>query len=260
MLFPIKFAIIRLQPVTQKGVIFLRIALCDDEKDALDSLKAYINTYCTNQNLTAQLDLFFSGEDFLSSPQHYDMVFMDIYLTGISGMETVRELGSDASRQVVFTTTSREHAVEAFGLDAAHYLIKPLTEENVADALSRCLARIGVPTDKIITFKSTQGIQPVAMMNIIYIEVFNKISIVHIRTGDIHVYTPLDAIFEMLDNKCFLKVQRSFVVNMNDVESFLTDRVILQNGVEIMLSRSNRQELKDKYQKFLFDLARRGKR
>lgn len=238
----------------------MRIALCDDEKDALESLQAHINTYCTKENLEVQLDFFSSGEDFLSSAQQYDIIFMDIYLTGISGTDAVRELGGDATRHVVFTTTSREHAVEAFGLNAVHYLIKPLTEENVADALSRCLARMNALLEKILEVKSVQGIVPVSMCNIMYAEVFNKVSIVHTHKSDIETYTPLDALAELMDDSCFLKVQRSFVVNMNFIESFLFDRVILQNGVEIMLSRGNRQELKRKYQQFLFDLARRGKR
>lgn len=234
------------------------IALCDDENAALDILKAHINTYCSKENLTLQLDCFSCGEDFLSSPQQYDIVFMDIYLPGISGMDAVRE-GGIGSSQIVFTTTSREHAVEAFGLNAAHYLIKPLTEENVIEAMMRCQMRMNTPPEKILEVKTTGGIVPVSMSTITYVEVFNKVSVVHTQKNDLQTYTPLDAIFEMLDSKCFLRLQRSFAVNMNFIESFLADRVVMQNGVEIVLSRSYRQELKTEYQRFLFDLARRGK-
>ena len=75
--------------------------------------------------------------------------------------------------------------------------------------------------------------------------------------SDFRTYTSLDALFEQLDD-AFLRAQRSYVVNMRFVESFLFDRVILAGGTEIMLSRSNRTELKRQYQSFLFRLARRA--
>lgn len=238
----------------------MRIALCDDDESALNILKLHIYSFYTRAILAVQIDCFYSGEEYLSTNGLYDIVFMDIYLPGISGTDVIRETGKGKSHQVVFTTTSREHAVEAFALNAAHYLVKPLTEENIAEALSRCLKRMNAFPTKILEIKTAGGVVPISMSCIIFVEVFNKVSIIHTAKNDIQTYSSLDAIFELLDDNCFLKVQRSFVVNMHYIESFFSDRVVLQNGMEIMLSRSNRAELKNSYQQFLFDLARRGKR
>ncbi len=82
-----------------------------------------------------------------------------------------------------------------------------------------------------------------------------KLCLIHTEKNEFRTYTSLDALFEQLDDS-FLRLQRSYVVNMNFIESFLFDRVILKNNMEIMLSRSNRSEMKKQYQSFLFQMAR----
>lgn len=235
----------------------MHCALCDDETHALHTLQSLVLSFCRERALKAEIDCFSCGEDFLASERQYDIVFMDIYLTGISGMETIERFSNSEHCQIVFTTTSREHAIEAFGLDAAHYLVKPLTAESVADAMERCLRRLGQGLEKSLAVRTGQGTISVPMEQITFIEVFDKLCIVHTDKNDFQTYTSLDALFEQLDDK-FLRAQRSYVINMSFVESFLFDRVILRNGTEIMLSRNNRAELKKQYQKFLFGLARRN--
>lgn len=235
----------------------MHIALCDDEKNELLLLREMVQAFCEKKRLEAVIDVFSGGEDFLASAQRYDILFMDIYLPGMNGMEAAERAGALALQQIVFTTVSREYAVEAFRLNAAHYLTKPLSAQSVAEAMERCLMRLGGLPRKSLVIKTNQGTIPVPMEQIVFIEVLNKLCIVHTAKSDFRTYTSLDALFEQLDD-AFLRAQRSYVVNMRFVESFLFDRVILAGGTEIMLSRSNRTELKRQYQSFLFRLARRA--
>ncbi|KPU43502.1 sensory transduction protein LytR [Oxobacter pfennigii] len=236
----------------------MRIALCDDDVTARQALKTQLNTYCSQRNLCLTIDCFSCGEDFLKSSVQYEIVFMDIYLTGMSGTEAVQEIRKTSRCSVVFMTVSREHAVEAFGLNATHYLIKPITEEALAEAMQRCLERIDRESERLLEVKSRQGTVPILMKNIIYIEIFNKISIIHTEKKHIQTYMTLDALLKLLEESVFMRAQRSFIVNMNFIESFFFDRIVLKDGTEIILSRKNRSELKAQYQHFLFNLARRG--
>lgn len=183
---------------------------------------------------------------------------MDIYLGGINGVETARDISRTGRGRFIFTTTSREHALEAFALNAAHYLLKPLTKNAVREALGRCLPRHEEERPKLLEIKTGQGIVPVRMDNIVYIEVLNKICTVHTEKNSFQTYTSLDALSELLDGASFIRAQRSFIVNMNYIESFYFDHIVLQGGKEIVLSRNSRAELKKQYQHFLFHLARRG--
>lgn len=157
----------------------MRIALCDDELLAQQTLLELVETFGEKRKLRFEIDAFASGEDFLASAQTYDIVFMDIYLTGISGMAAVERLGGSELCQVVFTTVSLEHAVEAFGLNAAHYLVKPLTAQTVAAAMERCLSRLGQNPEKFLMVKMGQGVVPVSMGKIVYIEVQDKLCTIH---------------------------------------------------------------------------------
>ena len=124
----------------------MHIALCDDEENALLLLREMVQAFCEKKRLEAVIDLFSGGEDFLASAQRYDILFMDIYLPGMNGMEAAERAGALARQQIVFTTVSREYAVEAFRLNAAHYLTKPLSAQSVAEAMERCLMRLGGAT------------------------------------------------------------------------------------------------------------------
>jgi len=233
----------------------LRVALCDDEAASRDEISALVKTFFLEREIELNLDSFVCAEDLLASPQEYDIVLMDIYLTGMSGMEAVERLTHSERCQVVFITTSLDHAVDAFRLNAAHYIVKPLTAPMVEDAITRCLTRLGQAISQELIVKTDQGAVAVPIKKITYIEVKDKFCTVHTAENAFQTYTSLDALFEQLDSS-FLRAQRSYAVNMNFIKSFHFDRVVLRNGMEIMLSRNNRAELKKQYQRFLFNLAR----
>lgn len=239
----------------QKEGVCLKIALCDDDQSQIDSLQAFLALYQTTRGLTFSITPFISGEALLNSSEQFQIIFMDIYMDGLSGTETIRRLGGDP--QVVFITTSREHAIEAFGLGATHYLLKPLEQSAVWEAMDRCLSRLGETAQPVLYIQNNQGNIFIPTTQIDYIEVYNKLCIVHTDQQQFQTYTPLNTLFEQLDNHQFLRPQRSFVVNMEYIASFLSNKLVLKDGTEISLSRNNRNELKLQYQRFLFDLTRR---
>lgn len=183
---------------------------------------------------------------------------MDIYLGGINGVEAARNISQTGRGRFIFTTASREHALEAFALNAVHYLLKPLTKNAVREALGRCLPKHEDEHPNFLEIKTRQGVVPIPMDNIVYIEVLNKICTVHTEKNSFQTYISLDALSELLDGTSFIRAQRSFIVNMKYIESFYFDHIVMQGGKEIVLSRSSRAELKNQYQQFLFHLARRG--
>ena len=211
---------------------------------------------CTNPPLFFRRGISFrTGKN---TPPPIDIIFMDIYLGGINGVEAARDISRAGRGRFIFTTASREYALEAFALNAAHYLLKPLTKNAVREALGRCLPKREDEHPKLLEIKTRQGIVPIPMDNIVYIEVLNKICTVHTEKNSFQTYISLDALSELLDSTSFIRAQRSFIVNMKYIESFYFDHIVMQGGKEIVLSRSSRTELKNQYQQFLFHLARRG--
>lgn len=238
----------------------MQIALCDDTADILDSLKSYLRNYCFNKQIQVTIDFFSSGEDLLSRNKQYDILFMDIFMDGIKGTEAVEHYKQSKNGLVVFITTSTDFALEAFGLGAVHYLVKPLTQDAVDEAMNRCLANVELrlKLSKFIEVKTSKGMVSIPINSIIYMEVFNRTSIIHTKTGDYKTNSSLDSLFETVDESSFMRAQRSYAVNMNFIEKTFHDRIVIKGNIEIVLSRKNRDKLRQQYQQFLYALARSG--
>lgn len=238
----------------------LSIAICEDEAQDRELLTRLLQTVLTKKKLNARIDSFSCGEDFLAAHEQspYDIAFMDIYLRGINGTDTVRRALSHHRCRFIFTTVSSEHALEAFALEAAHYLLKPLTEESVREALERCLPALSSEEKHFLELKTNQGNVSIPVDNIVYIEAMNKICVIHTKKNEFRSYTSLNALYELLDDALFLYAQRSYVVNMQFIDAFHFDHIVLEGGLQIVLSRNNRSELKKQYERFLFRLARKG--
>lgn len=120
----------------------MKIAIVDDLKLDAEQLSHLILSYMKEHRIpTAAPEIFPNGETFLASftVGSFDIVFLDIYMDGLSGMETAQKLRTlDASCRIVFVTTSPDFAVDSYDVNAAFYLLKPVTMERVSKALERC--------------------------------------------------------------------------------------------------------------------------
>lgn len=240
----------------------LKIAVCDDMDNERRHLESLIEEICGGLEIEAELFPFSSGEEFLAKNEEspFDIAFMDIFMNGDNGIEVAKKTAVSRCR-FVFTTTSMDFAVDAFNLNAAHYLLKPVTRDTAAEALRRCIKQSGADDSRrVLELKTGKGVFPVPMNKIIYIEVTNKVCHIYFYAeGErrcIQVYNSLNSLFEMLDGGSFLRAQQSYAVNMRYIHVFYYDRIVMTDGKEIILSRNSRSELKKQYQRFLFRMAR----
>ena len=132
------------------------VAICDDEQYFLDDLRKRVERYFSNHNLDTQIFEFGSGEALLSGGQNFNLVLMDLKLPGRNGMEIIGQMRSEKKKsQVIFITSYEEYALQAFHVNAVHYLLKPVSDEDLYQALERSLERMG--KDDIKTITVTKG-------------------------------------------------------------------------------------------------------
>lgn len=236
----------------------LNIAVCDDREEDSAELSEQILAVCEEKRISAKVYIFRSGEELLASnaAPNLNIIFMDIYMDGISGLETARDLHAGDNCRVVFTSFSTDHAVEAFGLNAAHYLVKPTTRASVAEALERCVKQNPRVSGSVLEIRSGNVTVPIPADKIVYIEVMDKLCAIHTDDSTFKVWVSLGTLYDRLDKGIFMRAQQSYVVNMSAIEKFSYDHVIIRGGKNIVLSRKNRAELKEQYQSYLFRLAR----
>ncbi len=122
----------------------LRIAVCEDNPEEFEKLFLLIQ----NSGMPVQTGIYENGEAFLAEyhPGLYDLILMDIYLDGISGVDTIQAVRSmDPEIPVAFITTSKEHALEGYRLNVARYIEKPVTGQAVADVLQLACEKSRTP-------------------------------------------------------------------------------------------------------------------
>ena len=124
----------------------LRVAVCDDLEAERVQLGRMIRTYAQQRGFSIHPRLFVSGEELLDAvrrPDSYHVLFLDIFMAGLSGVETALRLRAAGCRgAIVFATTSLDYGVVSFDVQAADYLVKPFRQEDVDRTMDWCLEHL----------------------------------------------------------------------------------------------------------------------
>jgi DNA-binding LytR/AlgR family response regulator len=232
----------------------MRIAICEDRADDLALLRKYIEDHFARMGYAGEILSFDTGEALLSdfAPDAFDVIFMDIYLPNFSGMETARLIRkADPDCLLFFVTTSTDHALEGFELRATNYLVKPINEEKIDNALYACrdaMARKG----RVIEFPVGQdSILTLPAAHILYVEVYKHHSRFHLH-GLVHdVRISLDDVEQTLGGAPFFRCHRSYLINMNHVDKISEKDFLMKNGDTVPMRVNGRNEVKTAIANFM---------
>lgn len=236
----------------------MHIAICDDIKSDCELIKKYTELYCNSHSLSSELSIFENGEALLDSfhKKPYDIVFLDIYMCGKNGIETARVIRNAGFKcMIIFTTSSPDHALESFEVEAVHYLVKPIGYEQVEKALDRCKHLFAI-SDKYIEVVSNRIPVRVPLKYIIFAEVFSNVTILHTVSGEIKTYMTLDELTHILIDEEFLRCHRSFIVNMDFIAGMENSNFIMKSNHRIPIRRQDKQQMKQCYANYLFNTIR----
>ena len=236
----------------------LHLAVCDDRMEDRKKLCRLLNEYGQYNNLELTVDQWSTGEDFLLSfaPGRYQLVFLDIYMKQINGVETARTIREqDEDCAIVFVTTSPEHAVEGFSVNALHYLLKPLTAAQL-DTVFQRLTRLQKKEPAYITVRSQRLEVRCNVDEIIFAEIYDKLCLIHTKTNTIQTYTPLDEIERQVPVNLFLRCHRSYLVNMSYITRMEDTQFTVHDQHLIPIRKNDRQTLKQRYLDYLFATTR----
>ena len=222
----------------------LKIAVCDDEQVYLDKTCAMLEQYAAAHNMALTADVFSNPSvllDRIEGGERYDIYLLDIYMPGVSGMSVATELRSRGVRSpILFLTSSTEHAVEAFGVDATHYLLKPYTQQNFFAAMDKAVQSISAHPEESIVLKLHGAYQSVPVDRILYCEAADNHQRLWIKDGgELLVRMTASELYGMLEDfGCFHRCGRAYILNLDHVQKVTVNSAILKNGAELPLPRS----------------------
>ena len=236
----------------------LQIAICEDQATELKKTGVLLQSYLAAHQLSAGVSSFRSGEEFLlaHTPGRYQIVLLDIYMDGMSGMEVAQRLRAlDDPCSIIFITSSESHALMGFEVQAAHYILKPITLETLTPALNRCADTLARGL-KSISIRTAKADVDLPVESIYYIEIYDKISHIHYTQGCVTTYSSLDTLEKELMHPNFFRCHRSYLINMRYIDQIGAKEVAMQNGDIVPFSKNNKKLLRDRYSQYMIALTR----
>lgn len=218
------------------------IAICDDLEAERIGLARMVQSYARQHGQKVRLRLFSSGESLLAAlggREPIQLLFLDIYMPGLSGVETARRLraaGSDLA--IIFATTSQDHGLDSFEVRATDYLVKPFWEEDMAACLDWFFTHVPEPL-RVLPVYSEGEWQNLTLSHIYYIDVYGHQSRIHTPRGMVITRRGLDDLEAAIDSRDFLRCHRSFLVNLNHVEGIEGNDFRMDDQTLVPISLAN---------------------
>lgn len=241
--------------------------IVDDEPDGIKTLQRMLERHCPSVSIAAVCSSAAAAKQQIAALQP-DVVFLDIQMPGKSGMEMIAEL-PEKNIEIVFVTAHNEYMLQALQYSAADYLLKPVDEDRLVDAVRRVEERLqdnkkeerteallynigkaGQPSEMRLCLPTFKGFIILKSDDIIYCEAERSYTIFHIEgKKSVTVSKPLIEYENMLTDTPFFRIHKSFLVNLKHVKEYQRGEggiVIMSNDAAIEVSRRRKEQFLDK--------------
>ena len=224
------------------------IAVVDDEK----VIRGYICALIEEQKPRSNIETYATGEELLAAGKRFDIVFLDIQMDGMNGIEAARKLRKwQEDTVLIFITGIKEYVFDALDLYAFHYLLKPLDEKKFAEVLEKATYEAKKKTEKKCLFIKTRNLT-LDQSDILYIESRAKKVEIHTTGADkaIEIYASMDELEGQLGED-FYRCHRAYIVNMAHITEYDNESITLTNGDQVYLTKKKYGEFVKVYMWFL---------
>lgn len=224
---------------------YMRIAVCDDEKNLRRDLRRLVEIHMELKGIPCEIVEYESGERLLEEGEadKTDILFLDIEMPGKGGMETARLLRSYGKKMmIIFVTAYPDFVFQGYEVQAFHYILKPYQEKKIKEVLDRALDAIDTMQEQYFVIEQKSGVQRLPLSGIVcFYSDRRNICAVDKTEKQTVFYGKLDEIQQKMPG-FFQRVHNRYLVNMNYVSKIEGNHCICR-GVEIPVSRTYKQEL-----------------
>ena len=219
----------------------LKIAICDDEKEFRDVAECMLKRYMEDKDVSFRVDIFDIPSELVDATEKgtiYDIYLLDVFMPGVTGMSIATELRSHGVKSpIIFLTSSTDHALQAFGVDATHYLLKPYTKDNFYVGMDKAMQSITSHKDDSIVLKVDNEYRSIPVSEIIYCEAEDKYQRFYlekderllIRISGAELYKQLSQFGS------FYRCGRAHILSLDYISRVTADGVIFKNGTQLKL-------------------------
>ncbi len=221
----------------------IHIAICDDEPCMSDALRQMVSAFFCGKNIDTMITQYTSGEQLLHSQKKIDILFLDIQMGGLSGMETAKKLRRRKFKGfLIFITVLREMVFDAFEVQAFDYLVKPIDETRFEHMMGRLLSSLQDAGGAGLLIQKGYESSIIPFEDIVFCEIIDRKVYVHLVSSEIiDFYDRIDHLETKLDDS-FFRCHRSFLIHLKYLKSYKNGTAYMENGKEIPVSRLRSKE------------------
>jgi len=224
----------------------ISIAVCDDEKCISEKIVKMVKDFFRKKNIDISVVQYSSGEELLESSKGMDILFLDIGMQGMDGIETARRLRAHGYKGfLIFITVLKEMVFQSFEVQPFDYLVKPVQEEYFDKTMERLFLSM---QDRLAPGKGHLFVQKghesniISFQEIICCEIIDRKVYLYLASGEvIDYYDRIENLEKKLDRR-FFRCHRSYLINLNHLKSYRNNTAYMADGKEIPVSRLRSRE------------------
>lgn len=223
----------------------IEIAIVEDEDREAETLMACLERFRLENQEEFRITRYRDALAFLEERKSFDIIFMDIMLPNLSGMEAAARLRKfNKWSTLIFVTTMAQFAIRGYEVDAFDYIVKPVTYERLMLKLRKVVKLLGTNSEKMITVNDPNGLVRISVDDLYYIEVRGHKLTYHTLKGTCNEYgNSLNVLESMLKERNFMRCNACYLVNPRYIERVNTKEllVFLTNGESLKISQPRRK-------------------
>lgn len=221
----------------------LSIAVCDDDILECCHMVKRIRRIMDEYKMPYLIRQFTSGQELLEAEEDFDLIFLDILMQELNGLQTAEYLRSQDNHAVlIFITSSRDYVFDAYDVEAFQYLLKPVGNHRLKQVLEKALSKLENHSRDFIIISKDRQKKKLFLDDIYYFEGRGRLIYVHGKEGILSYYEQIGLLEQELREKDFFRCHKSYLINLNHVDSYNRQEVILDNGEGIMLAKRRYEE------------------
>lgn len=240
----------------------IRIFLCDDKPQMIDKYGTLINKIAQKNRITITLFTFRSGESLIfhlsDAPNNSDIIFLDILMGELNGIEVAKQLRKIGCNSVIiFLTTSEDYVFDAFDISPVQYLIKGSTsDERFEEVFLRAVSLVEDNKAEMFVFKLGSARKVIPIKDISYFEIWKRLVKIHCQGGEsFEYYSTMEQLEKQMQEKGFVRVHRSYLVNLQYISKFQRPNLLLKTGEVIPIGVTYMKEVDQTFSDYISQLS-----
>lgn len=221
--------------------VSLSCAIVDDDATFLRALRGYVLRACEEESISCQVEALSDPLDFIEDYEpRYDVVFLDIEMPQLNGMDLARQIRAQDERVcIIFITSMAQFALKGYEVNATDFIVKPLKYETFHTRFSHALRFVSLHRERDIVLRDDERTVRVPCSRVHYVEKSKNSAVYHTELGIFRCRSTVAKVMSELGGMPFVQVNSGIIVNLAHVTTYTATEIVLGDH-SVPLSRSRR--------------------